>query len=973
LRAAHSIKGGAAMMGFQTLSHLAHRLEDFFKVLRTGKHGVADAELERLLLSGVDRLGQVIALNRRGVVVDQPWLEAHANPVFDQLRQCLGDPQPEDVAALLSEDEGQDMQVLLFETEVEGCLERLESLLASQNMPCLLEEFQIAAQELGGLGEMLELHAFSHLCESVHQHLQATPEQVEAIAHLAVQEWRRAQALILVGQVENLPAQLDLANLAADSGLSYQADDATRPGSFDLSPLLEASEAFAIGDDFEDGFAANSEYLPQLRAAIPATNDLQTEVQGFRPAAQSEPISSAFASEIQDNTIRVSVKQLDRLNDLFGQLTIERNGMNLQLGRLRNLITTLSQRTKVLEQSNFRLRTAYDQVAMPAMALEERGRGRVKERFTPSPPLSPSPLPLPEALGFSSKFDVLEMDRYSDLHLLSQEVMETIVQIQEVTSDIEINLEDTEHTARDLTRTSKQMQTSMTQVRMRPFSDLVSRFPRVLRDLALEYGKKVELEIHGGATLIDRTILDALSDPLLHLLRNAFDHGIEAPAIRRAAGKAEQGIIEISAAQRGNQIAIAVSDDGGGIDLDKIRARVQQMGLDASELALANPNDLLELIFEPGFSTAQQVTDLSGRGVGMDIVRTNLQQVRGEIYLDTKPGAGTTFTIIVPFTLSIVRVLLVESEGMLLGFPIDAVEEMLVVQPEMVLSAAGKAVLNWDGHMVPLIPLSGWLHFSRAPKVADTEAVPIINQPTVLMVAQGNDLVGIEVERYWGEQEVTIRQVEGSITMPPGFTGCTILGDGRVVPLVDALGLMRWIDTHGQLPRPHLAPPNRLAELGSAQTMHPPQATAAASYKKMVMVVDDSINVRRFLALTLEKAGYRVEQAKDGQDALEKLQAGLPVQAVVCDIEMPRLDGYGFLAHVKSKPSCKHLPVVMLTSRSGEKHRQLAISLGAKAYFSKPFREQELLQTIEQLIRTHRSVGGDSGGALPQAQLLTTT
>jgi len=973
LRAAHSIKGGAAMMGFQTLSHLAHRLEDFFKVLRTGKHGVADAELERLLLSGVDRLGQVIALNRRGVVVDQPWLEAHANPVFDQLRQCLGDPQPEDVAALLSEDEGQDMQVLLFETEVEGCLERLESLLASQNMPCLLEEFQIAAQELGGLGEMLELHAFSHLCESVHQHLQATPEQVEAIAHLAVQEWRRAQALILVGQVENLPAQLDLANLAADSGLSYQADDATRPGSFDLSPLLEASEAFAIGDDFEDGFAANSEYLPQLRAAIPATNDLQTEVQGFRPAAQSEPISSAFASEIQDNTIRVSVKQLDRLNDLFGQLTIERNGMNLQLGRLRNLIATLSQRTKVLEQSNFRLRTAYDQVAMPAMALEERGRGRVKERFTPSPPLSPSPLPLPEALGFSSKFDVLEMDRYSDLHLLSQEVMETIVQIQEVTSDIEINLEDTEHTARDLTRTSKQMQTSMTQVRMRPFSDLVSRFPRVLRDLALEYGKKVELEIHGGATLIDRTILDALSDPLLHLLRNAFDHGIEAPAIRRAAGKAEQGIIEISAAQRGNQIAIAVSDDGGGIDLDKIRARVQQMGLDASELALANPNDLLELIFEPGFSTAQQVTDLSGRGVGMDIVRTNLQQVRGEIYLDTKPGAGTTFTIMVPFTLSIVRVLLVESEGMLLGFPIDAVEEMLVVQPEMVLSAAGKAVLNWDGHMVPLIPLSGWLHFSRAPKVADIEAVPIINQPTVLMVAQGNDLVGIEVERYWGEQEVTIRQVEGSITMPPGFTSCTILGDGRVVPLVDALGLMRWIDTHGQLPRPHLAPSNRLAELGSAQTMHPPQATAAASHKKMVMVVDDSINVRRFLALTLEKAGYRVEQAKDGQDALEKLQAGLPVQAVVCDIEMPRLDGYGFLAHVKSKPSCKHLPVVMLTSRSGEKHRQLAISLGAKAYFSKPFREQELLQTIEQLIRTHRSVGGDSGGALPQAQLLTTT
>ena len=921
LRAAHSIKGGAGMMGFEALSHLAHRMEDFFKVIRAGKYGVADAELERLMLLGVDLVGQAINLTRQGVMVDETWQKTHAEPIFARLHQRLGDPQLED-AAVLSEDEGQDMRVLLFESEVGECIERLESILASEDMPCLLEEFQIAAQELGGLGEMLELPAFTSLCQSVEQYLETKPAPVEAIARLALAEWRRSRALIIVGQAEALPTKLDLV-ITVDSSPDL-----------DTSALLD--DVLSVTDDSVDA----EELFPYT---ITPADELLTEVQGFRPAVHSEHLSSGIIGDNQENTIRVSAKQLEQLDDLFGELTIERNGLNLQLGRLRNLIATLSQRAKALEQSNFRLRTAYDKVTMQATVPEPKTGQRGAAKQVPSSSI----VSAIKDLSFSSKFDILEMDRYSDLHLLSQEVMETIVQIQEVTSDIEINLEDTEHTARDLTRTSKQMQTNITQVRMRPFSDLVSRFPRVLRDLALEYGKNVELEVRGSAILIDRTVLEAIGNPLLHLLRNAFAHGIEEPALRRARGKAEQGVIEISAAYQGNQTVITISDDGGGIDLDKIRARAMLMGLDAAELAKASPNDLLELIFAPGFSTAEQVTDLSGRGVGMDIVTASLQQVRGEISLDTKPGRGTTFTITVPFTLSVVRILLVESQGMLLGFPIDAVEEMLLLQPEMVLQVAGKTALNWEGYMVPLIQLSQWLHFFHPPKVGDTEAVPTINQPTVLMVTQGDELVGLQVERFWGEQEVTIRQVEGSIAMPPGFSSCTILGDGRVVPLVDVPGLMRWIDVYGSKPHP-LASSNPLVEVN---LKHLPQATTDQT-KTTVMVVDDSINVRRFLALTLEKAGYRVEQAKDGQDALEKFQAGLPIQTVVCDIEMPRLDGFGFLAQFKSNPGFKHIPVVMLTSRSGDKHRQLAMNLGATAYFSKPFREQELLQTLARLIES---------------------
>jgi chemosensory pili system protein ChpA (sensor histidine kinase/response regulator) len=960
LRAAHSIKGGAAMMGFQALSHLAHRLEDFFKILKVGKYGVADEALERLLLAGVDQLRQVVAFNQQNAAVEETGLAAEANPTFDQLYQRLGDPQTEDAATFLSEEAGEDIKVLLFETEVEGCLQRLEAVLANPQMPCLQEEFLITAQELSGLGQMLELHAFSSLCESVIQHLQVAPEQVEASARFALQEWRRSQALVLIDQVEALPTQLDLTSVTettSNSPRSHQVNNEAPPARFDAFPLVpESIESFLTVDGFEEDALT---LVPSL-ASVSDQELPALEAKGANPPVQLEPelqtLPAVSNEDIQKNTIRVSVKQLDQLADLLGQLTIERNGLDLHLGRFRHLIGILSQRVQTLEKSNFRLRTAYDKIATQATVapvISQRlavtsTSGQENGHRTSAKNVSET-----FATAFNHKFDLLEMDRYSDLHLPSQEVMETIVQIQEVTNDIEINLEDTEHTARELTRTSKQMQTSITQVRMRPFADLVGHFPRSLRNLALEYGKNVELKVRGGDTLIDRTILEALSDPLLHLLRNAFDHGIEDPATRQACGKPEQGVIEISAAYRGNQTVITVGDDGRGINLDKIQAQANHMGLNTSELTTASNNNLLELIFEPGFSTAEQVTNLSGRGLGMDIVRTNLQQVRGEIQVDTQPGLGTTFTIVVPFTLSVVRILLVESDGMLLAFPTDAIEEMLLLKPEKVLLAAGKEILNWEGYMVPLIRLSQWLQFSRSPKVTDTEAVPTIDQPTVLMIAQGNDLVGLQVERYWGEQEVTIRQVEGSIEMPPGFTGCTILGDGRVVPLVDVMSLLRWIDHRSQTHRSNQASQNSLTLFHSEQrTIQPLAGIAAQSHKNTVMVVDDSINVRRFLALTLEKAGYRVEQAKDGQDALEKLQGGLPVQAVICDIEMPRLDGYGFLAHVKSNPAYKSLPVIMLTSRSGEKHRQLAINLGARSYFSKPFREQELLQTLKQLIQT---------------------
>jgi chemosensory pili system protein ChpA (sensor histidine kinase/response regulator) len=266
----------------------------------------------------------------------------------------------------------------------------------------------------------------------------------------------------------------------------------------------------------------------------------------------------------------------------------------------------------------------------------------------------------------------------------------------------------------------------------------------------------------------------------------------------------------------------------------------------------------------------------------------------------------------------------------------------------MVLEAAGQDVLNWDGTIVRLICLEQWLNMPSGSynPLDEIEEHPAIEHPTVLIVSQNNDLVGIQVERYWQETEVTIRSVEGNIALPPGFTGCTVLGDGRVVPLVDVISLLNWIENDRQTGFiPSIT--RRLSPL--PETSDP--SGEVSSGKKTIMIVDDSITVRRFLAMTLEKANYRVEQAKDGQDALEKLDSGVVPQAVICDIEMPRLDGFGFLSRARAKSQYKKMPIIMLTSRSGEKHRKLAMNLGATDYFSKPFKEQQLLSTLEALTK----------------------
>ncbi|NER78372.1 MAG: hybrid sensor histidine kinase/response regulator [Leptolyngbya sp. SIO1D8] len=943
LRSAHSIKGGAGMMGYEVLNQFAHKLEDALKVLKIQKQQLEmDAELERLMLSAVDCLGQVIVWNRQQVLVDQRWFEDQAQPIFEQLYQRLGEPQEEDAASMLSSEEGQNILPILFETEVEGCLNRLEAILADPQQPCLNEEVTILAQELEGLGEMLQLPAFIALCQSVIQQLQITPEQHVTISQQAIAAWRRSQALVMTGQLDQLPTAIGEEEILPVASVSNFMEGDVADWAMADSPETPISDV-AIDDFSIPTEIITDERFVMATAPPPPPRSVQP------PDIASNHVTPE--PEEPDTTVRVSVKRLNALNDLMGELTTERGGLTLKVGRLRGLIDKLKQRVQTLESANSELRSTYDQVAMgmgqptkEPLLLMPATDTRTWQTAAANQPIS----------SFDDTFDALEMDRYSDLHLLSQEMMEAIVQIQEVTSDIELELEETEQTGRNLNKTGKQLQKGLTQVRMRPLSDVLERFPRALRELCLQHGKEAELKVSGGKTLVDRNILESLSDPLMHLLRNAFDHGLEDPDTRIANGKPRQGCITIRATHRNNRIVITVIDDGHGIPLDKIRYRAEQMGLDAELLASASEEELLSLIFEPGFSTSTEVTDLSGRGVGMDVVRNNLKQVHGEITVNTELGRGTTFTLSVPLTLSVTRILLAESQNMALAIPTDALEEILVLPPAEVMSAAQEQVFKWGDRVIPLVQLSKWFAFNGPRPTYKLETPPAIDTLTVLVVNHGGHYVGLQVDRCWGEQEVAIRQIEGGLPLPPGFSNCTILGDGRVVPLVSISEMLHWITSNQRSAA--VESKTQLAHNLSYQiTDSTHQQSRLLSFsstpaRPTMLIVDDSINVRRFLALTLEKAGYRVEQARDGQDALDQLQQGLQPHAIICDIEMPRLDGYGFLTKAKAEAALAPIPVVMLTSRSGQKHRQLAMNLGATAYFSKPYNEHVLLQTLEQLV-----------------------
>ncbi len=907
-RAAHSIKGGAAMMGFNALSQTAHSLEDFLKILqaRYKNHSVA-IKVETLLLKAVDCLRNMGEQYRAGSEPQQEWLDEQTSAIFTPLKEQLGELTEADETALLSKEEETDVADILFGSGVEESLERLKQQLELLPPSELAQQLQTTTEELAEFGRMIECDAFVSICDSVKHYLgEVTPEQVPSLTRSAIGQWERCQALIQLGRYDNLPTAIDPNEITAEdiNAEELEIPDIDEIDSGELTELQEEIETIDFAEESSEEVAE----LTDQEESSPISDESESEPSQAETQQESETVSPQ-QSQAEETTVRVSVEQLTRINTLFSRLILEREVINSRLKQLQDYVNLSKTRTQQLEQANAQLRKWYDQ-----LNLEQVG----------------NQIPTENQDASNQAFDPLEMDRYSSLHLLFQEHMETIVQLQEVTSDIEVSSREINQAMGELNFTTSDLQRSITRVQTRPFIEAVRSFRRVIRDLSVEYDKPVALEIQGENTLIDRAAMEALSAPLNHLVRNAFDHGIEDLETRMQRGKPKQGQITLRAVNQGNKSVISISDDGGGINLDKIKHRLEKFGTPQEALNELSNQELIQAIFEPGFSTAEQVTELSGRGVGMDVVHTNLEKIRGEINVDTQPGEGTTFYISFPISVSIARVTIVESSGVIFAVPVESVKAFVRFDSD---SDSGE--VTWNNTTIPVTGLEQWSQFNRPAKPFEMEGTPTLARPTALIVDYNGSWHGLRIDRFWQEQEVALRSVDSPFPLPPGVTGSTVLGDGRPIPLVDPVPLLSWL--------------------------HQPESTVESRVEwdqqpsftgNTILIVDDSIHVRRYLAIALEKAGYQVEQAKDGQEAVDKIFSGLSVQAVICDIEMPRLDGYGVLGEVKGHPEFKELPIAMLTSRGNEKHRQLAMKLGASAYFSKPYNEQELLTTLEEMMQT---------------------
>jgi chemosensory pili system protein ChpA (sensor histidine kinase/response regulator) len=638
---------------------------------------------------------------------------------------------------------------------------------------------------------------------------------------------------------------------------------------------------------------------------------------------------------IKEESMKIPVKQLDDMSNLVGELVVNRNTLEQDHERLRQALDSLLLQVQHLSDVGMRMQEYYERSLLESSLLSTRRSREYDDSSGNS-----------HNRGFSD----IEMDRFTPFHILAQEMIEFIVGVRESASDIDFITEETEQVSRQLRQATNQLQAGLTKARMVPFAQAVDRLRRGVRDNAIRYGKQVELVTEGVDTLVDKMILDHLTDPLTHMVNNAIAHGIETPEIRQAAGKSPTGIINIRALQQGNQTIISVSDDGAGIDHQKVKNKAVKKGILTPEQAQTMSRiDAYELLFLPSFSTADEVDDIKGRGMGMNVVQNNISEIRGTVGTDSTLGKGTSFTIRLPLTLSICKALFCICDRTRIAFPMDGVEDTLSIAAKNIQQDDdGQSFIVWRDINLPFQPLKDILVFNRQltrENVYGTKKDDDLI--SVIIVRSGNTMIALQIDQILSEQEIVIKQFEGPAPKPSGIAGATVLGDGMIMPIADVLEI---IDIFQGKMSKHIG--GNLQHSGLSSIDIP----LADKVEITVLIVDDSITVRELLSLTFTKAGYRVEQARDGQEAWDKLRSGLPCDMVFCDIEMPRCDGLEFLSRIQKDSSFDQLPIAMLTSRGADKHRQMALQLGASGYFTKPYLEEALLEAASRMLKGEKLV-----------------
>ena len=516
---------------------------------------------------------------------------------------------------------------------------------------------------------------------------------------------------------------------------------------------------------------------------------------------------------------------------------------------------------------------------------------------------------------------------------MTRSLAEGVNDVSTVQQSLLRNIDDADAALLAQARLSRDVQQQLFSIRTVPFGSLSERLYRILRQTAKELDKRANLEIRGAQVELDRSVSEKLVGPLEHLLRNALDHGIETREQRQQAGKPETGEIVLHVRQQGNEIAIELADDGAGLDFGRIREKARGQGLIPAD-AERNDAQLIECIFAPGFSTATKVTQISGRGVGMDVVRSDIAALGGRVDVSTVQGKGTTFTLYLPLTLAIVQTVLVRAAGRLWALPAPMVAQVQQIREKELINLYLAREVVWQNQKYPFFYLPRLL--GDGGKNPET-----MRYNPVLLLKSGQNLAAVHVDEMVGNQEVVVKNIGPQLARVSGVAGATVLGTGEVVLIINPVQLAQRLDLDAEAP-------TIVKTAQAAKTA----AAAASSGRRLVMIVDDSLTVRKITSRLLTREGFDVITAKDGLDALQLLGERTP-DAILLDIGMRRMDGFEFTKTIKADTKIAHIPIIMITSRTAEKHRNRARELGIEAYLGKPYQEEELLRNLRGVVALH--------------------
>ena len=605
-------------------------------------------------------------------------------------------------------------------------------------------------------------------------------------------------------------------------------------------------------------------------------------------------------SSLNAETLRISASTIERMINLSGESAINRSRIEMGISSLSNNI----------EEMGATVQRLADQLRRMETELEIQILSQIGDEH-----------------ALESDFDPLEMDQYSALNQLSKSLSESASDLLDIKTTMLDKTRETENLLLQLSRTQSDLQEGLMDSRTVPFSRITPRLQRIVRQTATELGKSVELRILNDEGEIDRNILERITSPLEHMLRNAVDHGIEKSQERIESGKSRTGLITLEVLREGGEIVINLTDDGRGINVNAVRQKAIEQGLISAKDSSLKTLDIMQYIFNAGLSTAKSVSQISGRGVGMDVVQSEVKQLGGVVTVDSESGRGSRFTMRLPLTVAVSDALMVRAGDKYFAVPLVQIERVMRVNIEAIANfyTTNADSINIDGQAYRLRYLNQILYGSDP---VDALAHQSSSVPVIIIRTDLGQRMALQVDMIAGSRiEVVVKPLGRQLSHIDGISAATIMGDGSVMLILDLVALMRNV--------------SNIAKVEQQKA----NKSVKQAHKPVVLIVDDSVTVRKVTSRLLERNGYEAQVATDGIDALEKLQEMLP-EVIVLDIEMPRMDGFEVANHIRHNPRLQHIPIVMITSRTGEKHRERAFGIGVNEYMGKPFQEQMLLDTL---------------------------